>query len=415
MKGLLKIISTYTLINIIIGGFSFVLMSVLTFYLEPEDYALIQLSNGFVKLFIIIIGFGTTQMLMTKLYNNSPEEVRASISSFFYYSLFITIFYVIVLLISALFTDNLFGVPVEYIWLMPLIALLTVVYEFTASLFIYRELTLKFTLISFLKFGVEVGAIVLLIIALGIGWIGRIEALVISLVLAIGFFTPYLIREGFFSKNFNFQVYFSDLKIGLPLIVFNLSIFVFDISDRFFLEKMTDLHETGIYSTAYTYSSVVNLIGGAVINAIRPKIYTQLSENNFSLGKLFYLNFGLQLFVFGGVLLCNNFVFDYFIDPGYSGGRSLTFPMALGFLSWCIYMFFNSILLFYNKNGLVARVSIVGIVINLVLNYLLIKRFGAIGASYATCVSCFCMTAISWYFYARILSGKEAEAKIIKN
>ncbi|MGV3631020.1 MAG: lipopolysaccharide biosynthesis protein [Bacteroidota bacterium] len=410
MKGLLKIISTYTLINIVIGGFSFVLMSVLTFYLKPDDYALIQLSNGFVKLFTIIISFGTTHMLMTKLYNNSADEIKTSFSSFFYYSLFITVFYSITLLLSAFFTDNLFGVPIEYMWLMPLIAFLTIVYEFTASLFIFREQTMKFTLISFLKFGVETGAIILLIIVLGFGWLGRIEALIVSLMVSVGLFTRYLTRQGFFSSNFSFRVYFADFKTGLPLIVFNLSIFVFDISDRFFLEKMTSLSETGIYSTAYTYSNVMILIGGAVVNAIRPKIYAQLSEGKFNLGKLFYLNFSLQLLVFVTVLLCNNLVFDYFIDSEYTRGRNLTFPMALGFLCWSIYIFFNSILMFYNKNGLVAKISILGIVLNLALNYALIKRFGAIGATYATCISCFCITIFSWYFYVRLIHSKQAEA-----
>ncbi|MFN5417922.1 MAG: lipopolysaccharide biosynthesis protein, partial [Flavobacteriia bacterium] len=223
------------------------------------------------------------------------------------------------------------------------------------------------------------------------------------LLISVIVFLRYFYKANLLSPQIDYKIAIVDLKLGLPLIILNASVFVFDVSDRFFLEQMTNLNETGIYGAAYTYSSVVILIGNGLIGAIRTRIFAQLSVNNFNLSKLLYLYLMIIIFVCFCVILGTDFVFHNLIDRKYIKGSSLIITMIFGFFFWSLYIYFNSVLIYYNRNYLIALISLIGIVVNLSLNYFLIKQFGVIGASFSTIFSCITMTLLTFIFYLKYL------------
>lgn len=380
------------------------MMSLLTFYFNTEEYGLIQIANSIIRLFEVLISFGTIQYLLTKIYDQSYRtKLQISFSSFVYFSFFLVIIYAIVVLFFYFNNHTILNIPILYFCFFPFISFLLVLYELLCSLLIYDEYAKKYSFLTIIKLVFEFLFICIFIIILDFGWFARIGAMFFSISISIVFFIRYLKKSNYFSKKVEFKTYLRNTKEGFPLVLLSISILVFDLSDRFFIERMLGLKETGLYSVAYTYSSIVMIIGGAIINAIRPRIYKYLTDKNKSVAPLFIMHFSLILIIAIIVVLFKGFVFGTFFNKQYFDSIYLTNSLVLGFIFWNFYLFFNSVLVFYNKNYLVSGISLCGILINLFLNYYLINLFGVIGASYATLISCIMMFSISFLFSYIIL------------
>lgn len=382
-------------------------MSVLTFYLSAEEYGLIQLSNSFIRLFEILISFGTLQFLLTKFYDLSQQEkLKISFNSFIYYSFFLIILYVLVILILNFNSKTVFDIPIFYFCIIPFISYVSILYETLCSILIYKEHAKKYNYLTLSKLFFEIILIYFCIILFDFGWFARILAMLFSALVSILIFAKYIKNSNFFSKKVEFKSYLYNTKKGFPLVLLSISILVFDLSDRFFIERMLGLKETGLYSVSYTYSSIVLIIGNTIFNAIRPRIYQNLTDKNNSIMRLFLLQSSLILILALAIFIAKDFVFDTFFDEKYMASKSFTNSLVLGFVVWNFYFFFNSILIFYNKNYLVSIISFFGIIVNLLLNYYFINIFGAVGASYATLVSCIIMLALSLIFSLKFLNYK---------
>lgn len=390
------------------------MMSLLTFYLTPHDYGLVQLASGIIKLFVVIISLGTAQYLMTKIYDvNYAEKLKVSFTSFISFSFLFSLGLSVIILFSVFFDFSFFNIPARHLWYLPLIAFLTVVYELFLNIYIFKEESKKFIVTSTLKLIAEFILIYLFVILLSYEWVGRIQALFISLIVSVLIYYRYFLKSSnLIGHTVSFKTFIEDSKKGFPLVLLGFSILVFDISDRFFLEKMLGLKATGMYSVAYTYTSMVLIVSAAITNGISPKVYQELGKRVFSIKKLLWLNLVLVLMVCFGVYLFKDFVFDYLFDQQYSDVRELVLSLAVGFFFWSLYVFFNSILVYYNCNLLVAKISFVGILINLLLNYLLIKWWGIIGACYATMFSCLFLLISSVYFSYKFMHKARQEKRI---
>jgi len=77
----------------------------------------------------------------------------------------------------------------------------------------------------------------------------------------------------------------------------------------------------------------------------------------------------------------------YLFKPEYQGGSIYVFWVALayGFMGW--YSLRASFILYFKKNIYLTYIAIIKIIVNLALNYFLIKHFGVVGAAYATAIS----------------------------
>ena len=74
---------------------------------------------------------------------------------------------------------------------------------------------------------------------------------------------------------------------------------------------------------------------------------------------------------------------------GSSITKLMVFWVGLGSLFYGGYALFSGFLHYSKKSMILAYLSVINVSLNLVLNYLLINAYGAIGAAYATIISYF--------------------------
>lgn len=396
MFSILKSFSVFTLVSLLTGFLSFMFLPILTSKLSPEGYGIIQLITSLNRVFVLFIGFGIPHVLMTKLFNiENKEEFKYYFSAFNFYSLLLTIIYVLILIIIYFFNLYTYKIGVNVIICAFFISFLTLFYETNITYYAFLKKLKVFSILSLSKYFLEFGLIFLLVVILERSWYGRIESIFFSLLILSIIILYFQFKQKILAKEFRFKKYWELLVRGMPLVLLNASILVFDISDRFFIDYMVNTGENGIYSVGYTISSIFLILSTSLISSIRPMIYADLSATNTSSSRTLGIYLLMVIIFFIGINLFDTFIYKWLVDIRYQKSINYIFPMTLGFLFWSIYNYYISHLLFFKKNRIIAYISVITIVLNLLLNYFFINMFSTIGACYATAVSSFFLMVIS--------------------
>ena len=242
---------------------------------------------------------------------------------------------------------------------------------------------------------IEITASLLLIVGLGLNWIGRVEGLVIGTALVLIISYKYLKKEKYLSGLVSKQKIIELTTQGSPLLFMGISITVMNLSDRFFIEHYVGIEDTGIYNIGAVVGGIQLIFVNATISVFRPMIYNLLKEKksdlNLQLINVVILSSAL-LFLY----LFTDLIFDLLIDKKYFAAKSYVLPISLGFFFWGIANYYLSHLLYFKRNRVNGIVSFLSMIINLILNYLLILEYGTIGAAYATAVTYFIIAVLTF-------------------
>lgn len=382
----LKSISIYTGISVFTGGISFLLLPVLTKYLSPEDYGILALFTAMASFFTVLIPLGMGYVLNVYVIEKAdlyPSYLKSFIKIS---SIFCVVLTVLVYAIT-LFYPNIFGLPNYVLFFLPFVSLLVVFFDTSTSYFVFKRNIKNFSFFFIGKFLLEITFVILLVVIVPLSWKGRIVALLISLVVINFVGGYYFLKRGIISsQNINREFTRELIRKGFPLLFMGISIMIINLSDRFFIEKLVGLSETGIYNIASTIAGVLLLVIGASINVVRPHIFNLLKEKKekITLVKVF-VNYSLVLATTAFLLyITTPFIFKYLINDRYFAAIELVHLLIIGLFFWGMYNFFISFLMYYEQNRIIAAISLAGLLVNLTLNYYLIDIYKLDGAAYAT-------------------------------
>jgi O-antigen/teichoic acid export membrane protein len=393
---LLKRISAYTLISAITGAISFLLLPVLTSYLSPEDYGILSIFNASTRFLGALIPLGMGHLLLVYIIEKK-EEYPIYLKAFVKITFTLCLALTLIIAIAHFFISDFFGLPILLAISLPFIALMVVYFETITSYFIYLKQFKQYAKYTLSKFFIEIALVIILVIIFPFSWEGRITAVIVSLILIILYGFYYFTKNKILQLNLKTNNYSKALlKKGFPLIFMGVAIMIMDLSDRFFIENFVGLKETGYYGIASTVASILLMIIGAGINVLRPIIY-----ENLKLGNQQKKNTTLTFKFIVGLLIstillsfATPYLFKYMINTRFHEALTLTYPLILGLFFWGVFNYFISFLMYHKKNKTIAAITIVGIIINLILNYFFVRYYQTIGAAYATLITYFVITLL---------------------
>ena len=255
-----------------------------------------------------------------------------------------------------------------------------------------------FSVITLGRIFIEIPLTIVLVVYVGMNWTGRIDAWMVTVIffslLSIYFYKKWKLITFNVSKNYIRQ----SILFGAPLILHELGKFVINQSDRIFLAKMVSVKEMGIYSVGYQVGMIILIVNTAFVNFFTPFLYERLNRNTendrIEIVRLsYYYVIGLFILLLVLTLLTPSF-FAHFISDRFARGTQYVFWVGLSYFFWGVYLIFAGYIFYLKKSKILARLSIMNVVMNIGFNFLFIKRFGAIGAAYATCLSFFIVSVI---------------------
>ena len=391
----LRSLSLYTFVGFFGAGINFLVMPVLSHYLTPKDYGLISLINTYVTILIPLISLVAYSYITVEYFHIKDKKEFASLFSSVSLVPLVPSF---LLFLCGYFTYDFISsaleLPADAKWwalsMFPLAAM-TIYIDTVASYQIIVRDAKYYSLYTILKVLLELSLTLVFVISMSLGWKGRILSwIATSAILTILNFV-YLYRNKLFTSVIRWKYIRSGILFGAPLIFHTLGKFVVNQSDRLFISKMISLEEAGIYSVGYTIGTVLLIGATALGNIATPYIMERLKELNVTkereIRRFTYFSVFALLLILLIMNIASPFFFKYFMDSRYTSGVKYVFWVSFGYFFWGVYMIFSAYIYYYKETRYLIWLAVVNIITNILFNYFLIKKFGGLGAAYATALS----------------------------
>lgn len=160
----------------------------------------------------------------------------------------------------------------------------------------------------------------------------------------------------------------------------------------------------GVFSFMYI-SDLKKFIEMDNINALKIKFYDQLKIN-------FIVSFTLFIFCF--LFLKKIILFVYGIEDTNAGNIGIVLSLSVVFN--VLSMVFSYSLLSINKDKLILIALSCGVGLNIILNYIFIIEYGAIGAAFTSVLTqLFLLLVLSYFFYIKVNFFKYIKTNIISS
>lgn len=221
----------------------------------------------------------------------------------------------------------------------------------------------------------------------------------LALVELIGYFGLFIHQLGkgkcFFSKKYwKYALWFN-----IPLVPHYLSQAILNSSDRIMINNMVDSSAAGIYSLAYSISSMMIIFNTALVNTISPWIYTKIKERK--LGEIAgtsYLTMIMVAFVNLALIAFAPEAVSIFAPKSYYDAIWIIPPVAMSVYFMYAYDIFAKFQFYFEKTKFVMIASSISAIVNIILNYIFIKLFGYYAAGYTT-LFCYALYTVSHYLF----------------
>lgn len=187
------------------------------------------------------------------------------------------------------------------------------------------------------------------------------------------------------------------LLYNIPLIPHYLSQTVLNNADRIMINNMVGEAEAGIYSLAYSVALIMTLFNTALNQTMAPWMYQKIKERKEeNLASLAYIS--LVIVAIGNLFLIALApeVVRIFAPVSYYEAIWVIPPVAISAFFMFSYDLFAKFAFYYERTRMIMLASIVGALLNILLNYIFIKIFGYIAAGYTT-LACYMLYCIAHY------------------
>ena len=398
-SNLFKSFSVYVFSSFFNQGVSFLLIPVFTKYLTPGEYGILSLVNTTVSLLTIFIMVGADGSIRRQFYKLKGEAYARFFSSALLTS-FVAFFIISALAsLASIGLSGLIEIPRKWIFLAPIIAFTSILPTILLGQYRVQQRAGAFAVFSNSMTVLNLVLAIVFVVVLKLNYEGRLYS---TLIVNSAFFIlafVFLKRQDFIGNKINWEYSKTSLKYGLPIIPHQIGAFVIAFSDRYFIANMVNVDEVGIYNVGYQVGSIIGILEGTFGYAFTPFLFESLTENSvLRKKKVVKVSYLFILFLALAVLLLTVLsfpLFKLFIDERFHGGQIFVLWVAIGFFFSGCYKMVTGYIYYSNKTIFLAYLSVFNIVVNILLNYLLISRFGALGAAYASCFSYFAMFALT--------------------
>jgi O-antigen/teichoic acid export membrane protein len=420
---LFRNVSAYTGFNILGGAIPFLLLPVLTRYLEPSDYGIVSTFQVLLEALIVFVGMSAHGIVTVNYFMVEKDELKRFVGNVVFLQ-FISASIITVLMF--LFKEPLarfIKYPVDWIVFVVPVALFNV--WFTLALTFWRveqrPIPYGITQVSWVLFNAALS--LMLVIVFGMKWNGRILGIAISTCI-FGIYGILMMVKRSYLAIVPQRRYISEvLSFCLPLIPASLGWWATNGIDRIFINLMVDVTATGVYTVGYQVGMIIGLLANSFNQAWSPFLFEKLKENRYAtkikIVKLTYLIFGA---IVGGALIlsyASPYFLKIFVGKSYQSAYVYVIWVALGYgFNGMRFLVLNYIY-YVKKTYVLSWVPFLSAGINIGLNFLLIKAKGPLGAAQSTTISFAVAFILTWILSARVypmpwlevFSGKNGKKK----
>lgn len=296
------------------------------------------------------------------------------------------------------YTESLFEMPYELCMVGIVHAFFNGMLLFLSHYLTMKGKSIKYIIVSAIQAVLNVVLSLLFIFILPLNrYLSRIGGqLVSSALIGIGIIFYFCINR----KKFIRQDYITfAIPLALPLLFHALSSVVLAGADKVMLAKLTTNSEVGIYGFSGAVLALLNTLTVSFYTAWRPYLFDKLKEGKFDELRNRMKSY-IRCFSIGciGFMLIQPELVKILSDKPYWSCIPTVIPLVIGEFFFFLYTSVMCYELFYQKNIWIPIGSIGAAIINILINLLILKYWGAMGAAISTLVS----NVALWLFHDTI-------------
>jgi O-antigen/teichoic acid export membrane protein len=363
------------------------MMPILTSYLSLTDFGILSLVETTIIFVTPFILFGIGASINVEYFKLKHQDLKKYITnalllSLISFSFIMTIAYVLQNQIATLL--NLSETMV--LWII-VFSMFRVISSILLGLYQTRQEPIKFALFTLIQTILDFILSYILIVIYNYGYVGRLGGVYIVYGV-FSFLGIYILFKMDYIGKITFTYTKDILSFGVPLIPHAISGTVMAMSDRYFISYYVGNDQVGLYTIAYQLSALMLLVSISVNQAWSPMLFKLLKEKNIK--QVYKFTFYLFVFFFlvgTSVYFLKDLLFYIFVDEKFYSAKEYFGWLLLGFVFQSFYFLVTNVFFYEKRTKLLASITIVGALINMILNYYFIHSFGVIGVAYATAIT----------------------------
>lgn len=394
----------FTICNLLQNGLHLITMPIYTRMLTTEQYGLSTLYFAWSDIIIIF----TSLKLAAGVFNNGMvhfsddrDRFQSSMQGLSTVSALICL---VVYSIFPQFFESLFGLPHMLSMTIFIYSIFYPSLTYWTARQRYEYKYLGFTIATLgLAVMTSLFSVIFIIFSKDKGSMKIIGYVVAATIINIGFYI-YNFCKGKIFYHKNYWLY--ALKFNLPLIPHYLSMIILNQCDRIMIANMCGESQAGMYGVAYSIGKVVLVFNSAITASFTPWIYEKLKKKELAgISKVSFSLFLLITVIIIGIMLFGPEVILIFATQEYMQAVYVIPPIAASIFFTFIYNQVSTVEFYYGKSKYIMAASLVGSILNIVLNYFAISTFGFIAAAYTSLV-CYIFFAVCHYSLMYMLCRK---------
>ena len=368
-------------------------------YLGPERFGLLSYANSFVGLFLALATLGIDSIVIRELVKR-PECSGEILGTAFGLKICGTIFMWFAILLTVPFTENDNQTNV----FISIIAFAILFQAFNVIDFNYQaEVKSKYVVhVQFIQlFITSITKLFLIYIKAPLLWFVGVYCFD-ALFLAVGLVVMYLLTSGNIGLwRWKWEVARELLKDCWPLIFSGVLVSIYVNIDQVMIKEMIGVKDVGLYSVATRLSTVWYFIPIAVTDSVFPAILNA-KNNNLAfyyqrLQNLYDILVWIAILIALAILFFSEYIIDLMVGQEYTPAASVLSIAIFAGIFTNIGLINNKFFTAENRQKDILYRSLLGVSVNIILNIILIEKFGINGAALATISAQFSTSLVYTY------------------
>jgi len=373
---------------------AFITLPIMTRYLAPADYGVLAMMSMLVNFGpILFLGVNASVVRFYFKYKDDYQQLSSMLSSNVIFMIVMLLFYGLIMLCSYPFINNYFfsgKVPVLFLMLFYAQFVIMQVNAVNQSFAQNQHQGRQWAISEFVYAIIQVPLAIILVIAR----LFTYESIIISSLVAeaVKFTVIYYFYGKYYRPHLNFEKLKESIAYAWPILPTSIMGYAYQYFDRLLLSKYYGLLQVGILDMSNRFGQIVKMMLDGVDGALSPLNMECITENTKrSLERMAKINLLVMYLMLLGslaiiflirevvvLLTTEKFHFVIYVAPIY------IYYQMFAILSLPAYW-----LIFHHVDKTYFKIIInaIFLVSSILINLLLIPRFGVIGAAIAACIS----------------------------
>lgn len=375
----------YLIGNFFNKGLAFLTIPIFTRLLSTSDYGLINTYSSWSGIIVMFMGLSLQMGIRTAFidYNDNVKNYMSSIIKF-------TTAFSLIFTAVVVFAVKIFNISTP----LPLI-IMCLIYSYSCA--IIEDLSTYYMM----KFK-YIKRTVLMIVPNLLSVITAI--IIIRFALKDNLYYGKIVPEVFFTTLFAvvLAIYYSKgskfdkqyikhgLKISVPLILHGAALNILSNSDRIMITWLADASQSGIYSLVYSLGMVTYAITLSIDGIWIPWFTNKMKEESYDEINCITKDYiKLITYIMCGLIIVSPEILKILASKSYWEGIKLIPIIIVANFLFFAYNIYANLEHYYKKSNQITALTILAAILNLVLNYIFIPKFGYAAAAFTTAFSYF--------------------------